>query len=385
MHSIRKHIVIAGAVNSGKSALFNALTRQEAAIVSEIRGTTTDPVRKAAELFGYGAVVYVDTAGWNDTTSLAAQRVEKTRVAVDSADLVVYVVTNELELTEVDQFSTRPTVVLCNKTDLLSEAEKLRILTNHPDLLMVSATRKEGIERLESRMSEILSAGEKSPTLIEGLVNEGGTVLLVVPIDSAAPQGRLILPQVQLLRDCLDSGVKCVVVRPTELLSALDNLKAMPDLVVTDSQVFGEVKSLLNNRCPLTGFSMLFARQKGDIDRLSDGLTSIENLADEARILVAEVCTHNTTHDDIGQVKIPALLQRYCQKKFQFTFVRGREFPADLSSYELVIHCGGCMVTRRMMMSRIESAVRQSIPITNYGLLLAKLQTALAQSQDTNQ
>lgn len=383
-NSNRKHIGIFGKTNAGKSSLLNAILEQDISIVSDIKGTTTDSVTKAMELIPFGPVLFIDTAGLDDETALGSLRVNKALNELKRTDFILYLVdASELNSTTINNNFYKekqkmfkkyniPHLLIINKIDLLDSISVKILKETYPEAVFVSTKDRDTILDFKSKLIEHLSLTEEDPSLIKDLVPYNGTVLMVVPIDSEAPKGRIILPQVQLIRECLDCGVKSYVVRDTELESALDDLKHI-DLIVTDSQAFKEVDSIVKGRFPLTGFSILFARQKGDLKTLINGAHAIENLKDGSRILIAETCTHNTSHEDIGRVKIPNLLMKKTGKKLEFDFKMGRDFPDDLLPYDLVIHCGACMINRKNMQNRIDEVLEKDVPITNYGIVLAYL------------
>ena len=388
----RRHLSIFGNTNAGKSALFNAILGQEAVIVSEHKGTTTDPVIKAMELIPYGPIALIDTAGLNDNSDVGALRIEKTKGILDRTDLALYLV----DMASFDQdaqnayekfliqFETKaiPHILVFTKKDLVpAETEKI-FSGKYPNAVFTAHTEQKSIEKLKAKMVQELNKLENNDaTLIGDLLPENSTVLLVVPIDSAAPKGRLILPQVQLIRDCLDHGMKCYVTREKELYRALSDVKKV-DLVVTDSQVFSLVNEIVPREIPLTSFSLLFARQKGDLDQFMQGVKVLESLPEQAKILIAEGCTHNHTHEDIGRVKIPALIKKYTGKNMRFDFYGGHDFPQNLADYALVIHCGACMLNKKAVVSRLLKCRNLGIPITNYGIILAYLNGILARCSE---
>ena len=346
--SNRLHVGIFGKTNAGKSSLFNAICETDIAIVSAQPGTTTDYVQKSMELAPFGPIVLYDTAGLGDDTLLGRQRVNKTLKLLNRIDFALY--------------------VACKDDDCYDGFRALLEKKNIPHIVI---HRYNNIAELKATIAHHLSAIKSdNDTLLGGLLPPGSTVLLVVPIDSAAPKGRLILPQAQLIRDCLDNGIMAHVATQNEIDTALANIKKI-DLVVTDSQVFGLVAAKIPPEIHLTSFSILMARQKGKIDVLLDGLNAIEKLKPGDRILISEVCTHNRTHEDIGHVKIPAALRKIAGEELLFDFTAGRDFPDDLSRYALIIHCGACMITSREMKNRIADAMEAKVPITNYGLFLA--------------
>lgn len=377
--SLRKHITIFGNTNAGKSTLFNMLLEQDLAIVSNQAGTTTDPVTKAMELIGFGPVAITDTAGLGDDTVLGEKRRQKTLHALMKTDFAIYCA-DALAFSRADyekaqkqflQFEISHLLVF-TKCDAASDDTLAALQKQFPGAFFFSGT-KEGADALKAVLvSELRKMGDSEPALLEGMAKAGDTVVLVAPIDSAAPKGRLILPQVQMIRDCLDQGVKCMVVKDTELCEALAEL-AKVDLVITDSQAFAYVGSVVPSDVRLTSFSILMARQKGDILGFVEGAKAAKTLRDGANILIAEGCTHNKTHEDIGTVKIPNLLRAKAGKDFRFTHYCGADFPENLSGFDLVVHCGGCMLNRKTMLSRQLVCKAAGVPMTNYGILIAAL------------
>ena len=374
----RKHIAIFGNVNVGKSSLMNYLTGQEVSIVSSKRGTTTDSVKKAMEILGTGAILLTDTAGINDNTVLGIKRVEKAIETLKSTDLAIYVIdSSDLDLEsfakwriEAKKYNVKFKVVI-SKSDLLNEEDKKQIEKNIKGSIFISVKNKSGIEDLLDEINKALKEDEDK-SLIGDLLEQGSTVVLVVPIDSEAPKGRLILPQVQLIRDCLDNGIKSYVVRDTELEEALTDLKKV-DLVVTDSQAFKKVSQIVPKDIKLTSFSILFARQKGDLDKFIEGASALKNLKVGSKVLIAESCTHNISHEDIGKVKIPRMLENYVGGKLNFSFSMGNDFKNNIEDFDLVIHCGACMINRKTVINRINLCNEKSVPITNYGIVIAFL------------
>lgn len=382
--SLRTHITIFGNTNSGKSSLFNKIIGQEMAIVSEQEGTTTDPVTKAMELIGFGPVALTDTAGWGDTTQIGDKRQEKTNKLLDRTDFAVYTAditafdrtAYEDALAEFDRRKI-PHMLVFTKSDLGKPD-----LKEFTDSVCVSVKDDKSIEELRNKLiKELTKTVKEEKSLLGGLLLPGATVVLVIPIDSEAPKGRLILPQVQLIRDCLDNGMRAVCVRDTELAKTLDELKKI-DLVVTDSQIFKKVSEIVPESIKLTSFSMLLANAKGDIKTLSEGAKALDTLPDKARILMAEACTHNTSHEDIGRVKIPGMLRKYTGKELEFEYSVHHDFPDDLSDYDLVIHCGGCMLNAKTMQNRIEYCKKAGVPVTNYGVVLSYASGILTRSME---
>lgn len=392
---MRLFIGLFGRRNAGKSSLLNALTRQNISIVSDSAGTTTDPVEKAMELLPLGPVLFIDTAGVDDEGALGALRIEKTRLAFERTDLAVIVAEaghwSDFEQGLIEEFTRRKTPVLVafNKCDLGYPDPELRqvLEARGCGVVATSAVAGQGIDELRAMLIERApeSLFENRPILAD-LVGPGELALLVTPIDKEAPRGRLILPQVQSIRDLLDGRALALVTTATELPTALSKLSAPPKLAVTDSQAFGEVEALLPRDVPLTSFSILFARLKGDLSIQAKGALAIETLKPGDRVLIAEACTHHPIGEDIGRVKIPRWLNQKVGGALNFEIAQGRDFPEDLGPYALVIHCGACTFNRRGMLSRIERCQRQGVPISNYGLAIAAalgiLERALAPFPD---
>ncbi len=377
--SLRLHIGIFGKTNVGKSALMNALIGQDFVIVSEKAGTTTDPVGKTFELLPLGPVVFVDTAGIDDKQDIGKLRVKKTLKVFDKTDIAILVV-SENKWTEYDDFLIEefnkrgiPFVIAYNKQDLVPIEGKFKELlsskTKH--LAIISAKEKIGIDDLKKLLQKIAPKDYFSSTILGDLINPSDIVVLVVPIDKEAPKGRLILPQVQTIRDILDNDAYSFVVKERELKDALTLLAKKPKLVVTDSQAFLKVAADVPADIPLTSFSILFARLKGDLDTFVEGLIGIEKLKDGDKVLIAEACSHHPITDDIGTVKIPRWLKQYTGVDIKFEFSKGLDFPDNLSEFKLVIHCGGCMFNKAVIMNRIRRAKAEGVYITNYGLTIA--------------
>lgn len=365
----RLHIIILGACNSGKSSVVNFIASQQVSLVSDVRGTTTDPVRKAMELPGIGPVVFIDTAGFDDMSELGADRISLTEKALDEADIAI-LLTGEDEPREA-QWSNLlksrniPTVKVTNKID------QGRAVT--PGSIGISAAGNIGKNLLLDAISRAIPSEYGEPDLLRGLVKRGDNVLLVMPQDKQAPKGRLILPQVQTLRALLDKGCNAICTTPEEMAGALSSMRANPDLVITDSQVFATVHGQLPAGCRLTSFSVLMASFKGDIDYFAESARAIGLLRPGDKVLIAEACTHAPQTEDIGRVKIPALLSRRAGGELDINIVSGKDFPTDLSPYRLVIHCGGCMFNRRLVLNRVSEAKLQGVPMTNYGIAIAYL------------
>jgi [FeFe] hydrogenase H-cluster maturation GTPase HydF len=378
--SMRLHIGIFGRRNVGKSSLLNALTRQQVSIVSDIAGTTTDPVEKPMELLPLGPVLFIDTAGIDDVGALGAQRVAKTRKVLDRTDLAVIVADagewggfEESLLVELKKRRV-PVLAAFNKSDLGQPAPELEQRLRDEGVRSVQTVAARGDGILALREALIASAPDDFLAqwpIIGDLLPEGGLAVLVVPIDKEAPKGRIILPQVQTIRDLLDHGQLSLVVREHELKDALARLNRKPDIVVTDSQAFAKVVADTPRDVKLTSFSILFARFRGDLVEMVRGATAIGQLKPGDRVLVAESCTHHPIGDDIGRVKIPNWLQQRVGGKLEFVTHQGHDFPDDLSSYKLVIHCGACMTNRRAVLNRVARCREAGIPITNYGLTIA--------------
>lgn len=374
----RIHIGIFGRRNAGKSSIINAICGQQLAIVSDVAGTTTDPVSKAMELLPLGPVEIIDTPGLDDVGELGELRVEKAYQVLRRADLALVVCTGELtacerELIAEIKLRAVPYLVVFNKSDIIKNAPQ------GGDAVCVSAKTGEGIFELKERLAHLLPAGGDKP-IVGDILSAGDSVVLVVPIDSAAPKGRLILPQQLVLRDVLDNGAVATVCRDTELADTLALLKSPPRLVITDSQAFGEVSKIVPADVPLTSFSIIMARLKGDLRTLADGAAALENIPNGARVLICEGCTHHRQCDDIGTVKLPRWIAAHTGKSFKFEFTSGGEFPAEPGDYALVVHCGGCMLNEREMHYRIAKCRAAGVPIVNYGVLIAHMNGILARS-----
>lgn len=378
----RLHVALFGRRNVGKSSLLNALTRQEVSIVSEVAGTTTDPVEKPMELLPIGPVLFIDTAGIDDEGTLGRMRVQRTRRIFDRADIGVVVSAaghwGQFEQAILSELTQReiPAIVIFNKTDLARPDDELCAQLKKRKIPTVFTVASQGEGILDFREALIKQTPDEfinAPTILGDLVPAGELAVLVVPIDLEAPKGRLILPQVQSIRDILDNDAYCMVVKERELSDALDRLKRPPALVVTDSQAFLKVADDTPVEVPMTSFSILFARFKGDLNQFVRGALSIETLRPGDHILVAEACSHHPIGDDIGRVKIPRWLTKHVGGKLQFTHVQGHDFPDDLSPFSLVIHCGACMWNRREMLSRMIRCRGAGVPITNYGVAISCL------------
>ena len=371
----RVHIAFFGRRNAGKSSLVNAFTGQSLAIVSDVKGTTTDPVSKAMELLPLGPVQIIDTPGIDDVGELGALRVEKTKQVLRKTDLAIVVLDATAPMDQADQALLElikarelPHILAFNKADLLETVPE-----SQENTIYVSAKTGYHIHELKELAASLAQAAAQESPLVRDLLDPGDTAVLVVPIDKSAPKGRLILPQQQVIRDVLEAGASALVCRDTELSQTLAALAAPPKIVITDSQVFGKADKLVPPAVPLTSFSILMARYKGDLPLTVAGVAALKTLREGEKVLIAEGCTHHRQCEDIGTVKIPKWLEGYTGKKFQYAFTSGGEFPEDLSSYALVIHCGGCTLNPKEMAARQRLAKEQQVPITNYGVLIAAL------------
>ena len=385
--SERTHIGIFGRRNAGKSSIINAITGQNLAIVSDIKGTTTDPVLKTMELLPLGPVVLIDTPGLDDDGELGALRIEKAYQILNKTDIAVLVMDAAAGMTSEDkaileqiQAKKIPCVAVFNKVDMLTDRNHI---DNHIDTIpsvSVSTATGEHIRELKELIASLVSSDKNERRIVADLIHPMDLIVLVVPIDSAAPKGRLILPQQQTIRDILDSGAVSVVVRETELAETLQKLNRKPDLVITDSQAFAEVSAIVPQDVPLTSFSILFARYKGDLDTVVHGAQMLDELQNDDTVLIAEGCTHHRQCEDIGTVKLPRLIKKYTGKAVHFEFCSGTEFPSDLKRYRLIIHCGGCTLNEREMKHRQQCAREQQIAITNYGIAIAHMNGILKRS-----
>lgn len=374
---LRLHIGVFGRRNVGKSSILNALVEQSVSIVSDVAGTTTDPVEKVMELKPIGPVVFIDTAGIDDIGALGLARVRQTMKVVDRTELAVLVTDDwqgyEKDLLVLFKEKNIPVVVVANKTDLHDGTELEEKAHSNADFVVsTDASRFVGVDELRNVIIDAAPEGYFSKQkIVSGLVKPGDLVVLVTPIDIEAPQGRLILPQVQTLRDVLDHNAYAIVVKESKLAEALAKLKEPPALVITDSQAFAKVAQITPVDVPMTSFSILFARFKGDLAELAKGATAIESLVPGDKVLIAEACTHHPVEDDIGREKIPRWLQEYAGGQLNIDIVAGRDFPDDLTPYKLIIHCAGCVFNKQEMLSRIEKAKNAKVAITNYGMTIA--------------
>ena len=371
----RVHIGFFGLRNAGKSSVVNAVTGQNLSVVSDVKGTTTDPVKKAMELLPLGPVVIIDTPGIDDEGDLGALRVKRAKQALNICDVAVLVVDGEIGLQPADKqlielFKAKniSCVIAYNKSDLLGE-----IPTTAENEIYVSAEQKTNIYELKELIARLAKQEENTKRIVADIIKPNDVVILVVPIDSAAPKGRLILPQQQTIRDILETGAISMVCRETELPQTLASLKSPPSLVVTDSQAFGKVSRDVPDDIRLTSFSILFARYKGDLAQAVRGAAMLDKLKDGDTVLISEGCTHHRQCEDIGTVKLPNWVRKHTGKQLNFEFTSGGEFSEDLSKYALIIHCGGCMLNEREMKSRVRHAVDSGVPITNYGVAIAHM------------
>lgn len=389
--SERVHIGFFGRRNAGKSSVLNAVTGQDLAVVSDVKGTTTDPVQKSMELLPLGPVVVIDTPGIDDEGELGALRVKKSYQVLNKSDAAVLVVDASLGLCEEDfafiehiQKKQIPYAVAFNKSDLApsaSLAKDLQYLKEHQiDFVSVSTADLSGIDTLKEKIATLAKTEDTKLRIVADLIHPSDFVVLVVPIDKAAPKGRLILPQQQTIRDILEADATAIVVKEYELRDTLAHLGKKPRLVITDSQVFAKVSADTPADIMLTSFSILFARYKGNLPALIKGVTALEQIEDGDKILVSEGCTHHRQCDDIGSVKLPRWIRQYTGKEPEFVFSSGTDFPADLSPYKMIVHCGGCMLNEREMKYRLACAKDQNIPMTNYGILIAYIQGILKRS-----
>lgn len=379
--SERIHIGIFGNRNAGKSSLINAITSQNIAIVSDVAGTTTDPVYKSMELLPLGPVVIIDTPGLDDEGDLGQKRVEKSYGVLDKTDIAVLVVDGTSGMTEnlktlLEKFKERqiPYIIVYNKSDLAEEDSKSE------NVIFVSALTGKNINLLKEKIAALKPKNAEEKPLVSDLINKNDVIVLVTPIDEAAPKGRLILPQQQTIRDILDSGAISVVTREHELKSTLDSLAKKPKLIITDSQAFKFVDETIPKDIPLTSFSILFARKKGDLKSLSEGAKTLSKLKDGDTVLISEGCTHHRQCNDIGTVKLPGWIKNFTGKDINFEFTSGTEFPENLEKYSLIVHCGGCMLNDMAVKTRMERAKSQNVPMTNYGVLIAYIHGILERS-----
>lgn len=378
----RLHIAVLGKMNTGKSSVINALFNREISIVSEVGGTTTDVNQKAMELLPIGPLSIMDTAGFDDSGALGKKRVEKTLEVLNRTDAAIIVFDyngadeHDLELFKLLKERKIPILSIINKTDIKKpDKNDIDIIDKNSDcIIFVSAKYDKDIPaKIKQGLIKILSEEQlMQKSLLGDIIKTGDTIILVIPIDKEAPKGRIILPQVQTIRDILDCGAVSVCCGVQTLRNTIDNLKNLPSLVITDSQAFREAHEIINGEVALTSFSIVFARQKGDLSTFANGAQVLDKLNDGDKILICESCSHHPVEDDIGRVKIPNLIKKYSGKKIEFEHVSGHIFPKDIEKYKLIIHCGACMTNRREVLSRIEISSAKNVAITNYGIAIAK-------------
>ncbi len=380
--SQRIHIGFFGRCNSGKSQIVNALTNQELSIVSNVSGTTTDPVKKAVEINPLGPVVIIDTAGLDDNTSLGTKRIERTKKMLDITDIAVIVIDANKGISDIDngfidvvKNQNKPYLIAYNKVDLSDI-----IPASDGNAVYLSAKTGFGIDNLKNAIIDIAKSVDNSKKIIADKLNPKDIVILVTPIDESAPKQRLILPQQQTIRDILDINAIPIEVRETELEYMLSSLKIKPKLVITDSKIFDYVSKIVPKDILLTSFSILFANYKGNLKTMVKGAEMLDKLTDNDKVLIAEACTHHRQCNDIGSIKLPKMIKNYTKKNINFEFASGNDFPNDLKEYSLIIHCGGCMITQQAMKSRLNKAKEQNVPITNYGICFAKMNGILDRS-----
>ena len=392
--SERVHIGFFGKRNAGKSSVMNKVTGQELAVVSDVKGTTTDPVYKAMELLPLGPVVMMDTPGIDDEGELGGLRVKKSYQVLNKTDAAVLVIDGKAGMSGEDQALLErihkkniPSILVLNKRDLLTEEEVCQTLSGLPegyqegkDYLWVSAQEGTGVQELKERLAVLASTEENQKKIVGDLLSPGDFVVLVVPIDKAAPKGRLILPQQQTIRDILDADAVSVVIKEDRLKETLESLGKKPRLVITDSQVFGRVSKDTPKELLLTSFSILFARYKGNLETVVEGARTLKKLKDGDKVLISEGCTHHRQCGDIGTEKLPAWIRKYTEKNLEFSFTSGTEFPDELGEYSLIVHCGGCMLNEREMKYRLSCAEDQGVPMTNYGIIIAYMNGILERS-----
>ena len=383
----RIHIGFFGRRNAGKSSVVNAVTGQELAVVSDTKGTTTDPVSKAMELLPLGPVLIIDTPGFDDEGQLGELRVRKTKQILNKTDIAVLVIDAVEGLKQCDEellsiFKEKdiPYLLVYNKEDMLKEEQKDSLVEDNNNAVYVSALQKMHIQELKEKLAKQIKTENQTLQLVGDLVQPSDLIILVIPIDSAAPKGRLILPQQQVIRDILEAGGAAICVKETELSKLLTDLGNRPSMVITDSQAFAQVSQVVPKEILLTSFSILMARYKGFLDEAVQGAAAIRQLKDGDRVLISEGCTHHRQCDDIGTVKIPRWLKNYTGKDLTIETSSGREFPENLSPFSLIIHCGGCMLNGREMKYRMKCAKDQHIPFTNYGIAIAHMQGILERS-----
>ena len=378
----RIHIGFFGCRNVGKSSLENKITNQEMSVVSDVKGTTTDAVKKAMELLPLGKVLIIDTPGFDDEGELGEKRVNATKKILNNCDIAILVTEANRELNSIEKelieiFKKRsvPYIIVKNKEDITENPNN-----NYENIVYTSTINNSGIEELKNEIGKLVKNKGKERFLVKDLIRSKDIVILVTPIDSAAPKNRLILPQQLALKEIVESGAIAIVTKETELAQALNSITIKPKLVITDSQVFKEVNNMVPKDIPLTSFSILMARYKGFLDTAISGINQIKKLTLNSKILISEGCTHHKQCDDIGTVKLPKLLNKFTNLDLNFEWTSGNDFPTDLGDYDLVIHCGGCMVTTNEMLYRMNLAKEQNIPFTNYGIAIAYMNGILERS-----
>lgn len=378
----RLHIGFFGLRNAGKSSVVNSVTGQSLSLVSDVKGTTTDPVKKAMEILPLGPVVIIDTPGIDDEGELGQMRVARAKQTLNITDIAVLVVDAvkgiqplDEELVSLFKLKNIPYIIVRNKADLLDN-----IPENNENEIYVSAVKGDNINLLKDKIASLVKTKDSDKKIVAGLVKNGDFVVLVIPIDESAPKGRLILPQQQVIRELIENGVSVVVCRDTELSQTLDSLGRKPELVITDSQAFGKVSQITPRDINLTSFSILFARYKGDLTAAVRGAAMLDKLKDGDAVLISEGCTHHRQCNDIGTVKMPNWIRNHTKKEITFDFTSGGEFPEDISKYALIVHCGGCMLNAREMQSRTGFAADCNVPMTNYGTAIAHMHGILRRS-----
>lgn len=383
----RVHIGFFGLRNAGKSSVVNAVTNQELSVVSDVKGTTTDPVKKAMELLPIGPVVIIDTPGIDDEGYLGEKRVEKTQEILAKTDVAILVVDATKGKTEQDEelineFKRRnlPYIVVFNKSDILEKGIDLG-----ENEILISAQTRENIEELKEKIGSLSKSKGEPKYIVSDLIEKGDLVVLCTPIDESAPKGRLILPQQLTIRDILDCNAVCITCQDTELKETLEKLSVKPKLVITDSQVFGKVSKIVPDDIKLTSFSILMARYKGDLNALVNGAIRLKNIKDGDKILISEGCTHHRQCNDIGTVKIPGWIRDFTGAEPEFMFTSGGEFPKDLTGISLIVHCGGCMLNEKEMKNRMKIAAAQNVPMVNYGVAIAQMHGILKRSLEVFQ
>lgn len=380
--SERLHIGFFGMRNAGKSSVVNAVTNQQLSVVSDVLGTTTDPVKKAMELLPLGPVVIIDTPGLDDEGTLGQMRVQKAKEVLSYTDIAVIIIDavkgkshQDTELINLIKERKLPYIIVYNKVDLLTQTDNTK-----ENEIYVSAQSGENINKLKDMLAALSQKSKNEKPLVSDLLTEGDLVVLVIPIDKAAPKGRLILPQQMVMRDILDHHCMCICCQDTELTSTLKILSQKPKLIITDSQAFEKVAKDTPSDIPMTSFSIIMARYKGDLNSLVQGAKALKNIKNGDKILIAEGCTHHRQCNDIGTVKMPAWIEKFTNAKPQYSFTSGGTFPDDLSDYSLIVHCGGCMLNEKEMKSRMSKADSQNIPIVNYGVAIAHMHGILKRS-----